>query len=121
MMRPRMWRLLVVAIALAACRSATTSFDYPDDLTHPNYVKRSMAVQRFGELKDRSQLPDAFQLLLDDEAHIRAMAYEAIRALSPDGEDFGYRPYLSPAVRIGIVARWEAWWRKSQMEEAADG
>ena len=29
----------------------------------------------------------------------------------PDGEDFGYRPYLSPEVRAGIAARWEAWWR----------
>ncbi len=121
MMRPRMWRFLVLALALAACRSATTSFEYPDDLTHPNYVKRSMAVQRFGELKDGSQLPDAFRLLLDEEAHIRAMAYETIRELSPGGEDFGYRPYLSEPVRIGIVTRWEAWWRKTQAGEAADG
>ena len=121
MMRPRMWRLSLVALALAGCRSTTTSFDYPDDLTHPNYVKRSQAVQRFGELKDRSQLPDAFRLLLDQEAHIRGMAYETIRALSPDGEDFGYRPYLAPDVRIGIVARWEAWWSKSQAGEVADG
>ena len=121
MMRPRMWRFCVVAMALAACRSATTSVDYPDDLTHPNYVKRSMAVQQFALRKDRSQLPGAFQLLLDEESHIRAMAYETIRALSPDGEDFGYRPYLSPDVRIGIVQRWEAWWRKAQTGEAADG
>jgi hypothetical protein len=121
MMRPRMWRFLVVALALAACKATTTSVDYPDDLTHPNYVKRSMAVQRFGVLKDRSQLPGAFQLLLDEEAHIRAMAYETIRELSPGGEDFGYRPYLAPAVRIGIVQRWEAWWRKTQTGEAADG
>jgi hypothetical protein len=121
MMRPRMWRFSVVALVLAACRSTTTSFDYPDDLTHPNYVKRSMAVQRFGELQDSSQLPDAFRLLLDEEAHIRAMAYETIRALSPDGEDFGYRPYLSEAVRVGIVTRWEAWWRKTRTGEAADG
>jgi hypothetical protein len=121
MMRPRMWRLLVLWLALAGCRSVGTSFEYPDDLTHPNYVKRSMAVRQFGELKDRSQLPDAFRLLLDEESHIRAMAYETIRELSPDGEDFGYRPYLSEDVRIGIVTRWEAWWRKTQAGEAADG
>jgi len=121
MMRPPMWRFLAVALALVACRSTTTTFDYPDDLTHPNYVKRSRAVQRFAELRDRTQLPDAFQLLLDEEAHIRAMAYETILALSPEGEDFGYRPYLAPAVRVGIVVRWEAWWRKSQAGEVADG
>ena len=121
MMLPRMWRFSIVALALAACLPKTTSFDYPDDLTHPNYVKRSMAVQRFGELQDRSQLPDAYQLLLDDDAHIRAMAYETIRGLSTDGEDFGYRPYLSEAVRVGIVLRWEAWWRKTRTGKAADG
>ncbi|MHC4549050.1 MAG: hypothetical protein ACYTEZ_09740 [Planctomycetota bacterium] len=117
----RYGRSLSALAVLAACRAVSTSFEYPGDLRHPSYVKRSMAVRRFAELEDRTQLPDAFRLLLDEEAHIRAVAYETIRALSPDGEDFGYRPWLPEDVRIGIVMRWEAWWRKSQAGEAAGG
>jgi len=106
-----------LVLLCAACRSVSTDFRYPEDLYHPNYVKRSKAVRRFAVLKDVSALPRAFSLLLDGEAHIRAVAHETIRGMMVDGEDFGYRPYLSEEVRIGIVARWEAWWVQSQGED----
>jgi len=101
-----------------------TSYRYPDDLFHPDYVKRSKAVAEFAEREDRSQLPEAFRLLLDDDANIRLVAYEAIRGMSDGAEDFGYRPYLPPEIRYGIVTRWRAWWEKSGTEppaEASDG
>jgi hypothetical protein len=106
-------------LVLGAC-GVTTSFRYPEDLNHPNYVKRSKAVREFAALKDESRLPGAFDLLMDQEAHIRALAHEAIRAMMPDGEDFGYRPYLSESTRAGIVARWEAWWLTGPSRGAQD-
>jgi hypothetical protein len=98
-------------LLLGACKAATTSFDYPEDLTHPNYVQRSKAVQRFAELRDREQLPRAFALLLDEEAHIRLVADRTLREMMPDAPDFGYRAYLPEADRIRTAAAWEAWWR----------
>ena len=106
----RMGELALGALILAACGATTTGYRYPDDLYHANYVKRSMAVRHFAVIEDSSQLPDAFVLLMDQEGQIRATAHRAIVALTPGGEDFGYRPYLSEQVRAGIVARWEAWW-----------
>ncbi len=106
--------LVLVLAVLGACRGVTTSYTYPDGLTHPNYVKRTRAVRQFAAERDASQLPAAFDLLLDEEDHIRLLAHEAIKAMSPDGKDFGYRSYLPESVRIGIVARWEAWWVAQQ-------
>ncbi len=105
--------LLGLLLATGACRAVETHAQYPQDLYHPDYVKRSKAVATFAEQKDRSQLPDAFQLLLDDDANIRLVAYGAIREMSPGAEDFGYRPYLPQDVRFGIVVRWQAWWVKT--------
>jgi len=79
-----------------------------------------MATMEFARLEDGSQLPRAFDLLLDRESSIRAAAHDTIRDLS-GGEDFGYLPYLSEDVRIGIVARWQAWWVKSRAGEASGG
>jgi hypothetical protein len=126
MMRPPMrviaWILAAGALSVACTRKTTTTFVYPDDLTHPSYVKRTKAVREFAARKDASRLPDAFSLLLDREAHIRSMAYDAIRSMSPEGRDFGYRPYLSADVRAGIVERWEAWWVAQEAgRESADG
>lgn len=106
-------------LALGTCKATSTSFDYPDDLTHPNYVKRSLAAQRFAELRDEEQLPRAFGLLLDEEAHIRLLADRTLRAMMPDAPEFGYRPYLAEADRIRTAGDWEAWWRSSRGE--ADG
>ena len=102
-------RATLVVVLLGGCRGITTTYNYPDDLTHPNYVKRTKAVQHFAEARDVSQLPAAFDLLLDEEDHIRSVAYEALKSMS-DGKDFGYRSYLPESVRIGVVARWAAWW-----------
>ncbi|MHC5012816.1 MAG: hypothetical protein ACYTG6_18040 [Planctomycetota bacterium] len=112
-------RVLPFLLVLGAC-SATTSYRYPQDLNNPNYVKRSKAVREFVAKKDESRLPRAFELLMDDEAHIRALAHEAIRDMMPNGEDFGYRPYLSESVRAGIVARWQAWWLAGATAGAKD-
>ena len=111
-------RLPLALILIPACRGVTTDYRYPYDLTHPNYVKRTKAAREFAGSRDRAQLPEAFDLLMDEEAHIRSLAYEAIKAMSADGTDFGYRSYLPAAVRIGIVERWEAWW---VAQEAARG
>lgn len=105
--------LLPALLALGGCRAVETHATYPEDLHHPDYVKRSKAVAIFADKKDREQLPGAFELLLDDDGQIRLMAYGVIRELSPGGEDFGYRPYLPPDVRFGIVVRWQAWWEKT--------
>ena len=125
MMRPsmRVFALILVAGALsvACARKTTTSYAYPADLMHPNYVKRTKAVREFAARRDESQMPDAFALLLDREAHIRSIAYEAIRSMSPEGRDFGYRPYLAADVRAGIVERWESWWVAQSAGESADG
>jgi len=105
-----------------ACRGVTTSYVYPDDLTHPDYVKRTKAVREFAERRDRERLPSAFDLLLDEEGQIRAMAHETLRAMMPGGEDFGYRPYLPPKTLRGIVARWKAWWlEQRRTREAGNG
>lgn len=106
-------RLILAALALSGCRAVETEAEYPEDLYHPDYVKRSKAVAMFAGRKDREQLPDAFRLLLDEDAQIRLVAYGAIKDLSPGGEDFGYRPYLPRELRYGIVARWQAWWEKN--------
>jgi hypothetical protein len=106
-------RGLLALLLWAGCRAVETHAEYPQDLYHPDYVKRSKAVAEFAEQRDRSQLPQAFELLLDDDAHIRLMAYTAIRDMSPGAEDFGYRPYLPQDVRYGIVVRWQAWWVKN--------
>ncbi len=90
-----------------------THVQYPQDLYHPDYVKRSKAVAEFAGQRDKAQLPAAFQLLLDDDANIRLVAYATIRDLSPGAEDFGYRPYLPQDVRYGIVVRWQTWWVKN--------
>ena len=117
--RPRFPRLrgLPALVLLAAitggCVTAETKARYPEDLYHPDYVKRSKAVAEFAEQRDRSQMPEAFRLLLDDDANIRLVAYDTIRQMSPGGEDFGYRPYLERDVRFGIVQRWQTWWVRS--------
>ena len=105
--------LLLGVAAAVGCRAVETHADYPADLYHPDYVKRSKAVAEFAGQRDRKQLPKAFQLLLDDDANIRLVAYLTIRDLSPGAEDFGYRPYLSQDVRFGIVTRWQVWWVKN--------
>jgi hypothetical protein len=105
------WAFVCILIAIAGgCFTTETKARYPEDLYHPDYVKRTKAVAEFAEQRDKSQMPDAFQLLLDDDANIRLVAYHAIREMSPGGEDFGYRPYLPQDVRFGIVQRWQTWW-----------
>jgi len=104
--------LLGLLVVAAGCVARETHAEYPRDLYHPDYVRRSKAVAEFAERGDKSQLPQAFELLLDDDAHIRLVAYEAIREMSPGAEDFGYRAYLPQDVRFGIVVRWQAWWVK---------
>ena len=111
---------MLILVVLGGCRGVTTSYTYPDDLTHPNYVKRTKAVQQFVRERDASQLPEAFDLLLDEEDHIRSLAYSALKAMSLGGKDFGYRSYLPESVRIGIVQRWVAWW-ESQRKGGTSG
>ena len=113
-------RFWVLLLALTGCISATTEADYPDDLYSPNYVLRTQAALEFAGLRDESQLPDAFDLLLDSEGQIRALAWTTIRSLTPGERDFGYRPYLEEDVRWGIVARWRAWWIADREDAAAD-
>jgi hypothetical protein len=103
---------------VGGCISRETHARYPEDLHHPDYVKRTKAVAEFAQRLDRSQMPDAFRLLLDDDANIRLVAYEAIRQMSPGGEDFGYRPYLPQDVRFGVVSRWQTWWERNGGEPA---
>lgn len=102
--------ILLFASALAACRGVVTGYSYPDDLSHPNYVKRSQAVREFAATSDRAQLPRAFALLNDPEGHIRAIAHRALRALMPAEEDFGFDPSLPEQERVRIAATWKAWW-----------
>ncbi|MGQ0612457.1 MAG: hypothetical protein ACT4PV_01730 [Planctomycetaceae bacterium] len=110
--------LLLAALLLAGCRGVETSYRYPDDLWHPNYVKRTKAAREFAARSDATQLPRAFDLLLDREDHIRDMAYLTLRTLSAGGRDFGYKPWMPEPVREGIVARWRAWWEAGQPGEA---
>ena len=78
----RIGRFWVLLLALTGCISATTEADYPDDLYSPNYVLRTQAALEFAGLRDESQLPDAFDLLLDSEGQIRALAWTTIRSLA---------------------------------------
>ena len=112
---------MLALVVLGGCRGVTTQYTYPDDLIHPNYVKRTKAVQQFVRERDASQLPEAFDLLLDEEDHIRSLAYSALKKMSPGGRDFGYRTYLPESVRIGIVQRWVAWWESEQGEGGTSG
>ncbi len=117
MMPTKMRRLgagFLLLLASAGCRAVTTSYIYPDDLTHPDYVKRSKAVRQFLEEKDVSQLPAAFDLLEDEDGQIRAMAFLAIREMSRDGIDWGYAPYFDAKKRREIVRRWRNWWVAGQ-------
>ena len=104
----------LLLLAAGGCRAVTTSYIYPDDLTHPDYVKRSKAVQQFVADKDVSQLPAAFALLNDEDGQIRAMAFLAIREMSRDGTDWGYAPYLAAKTRREVVRRWRHWWVSGQ-------
>ncbi|MGH7163597.1 MAG: hypothetical protein ACREID_08940 [Planctomycetota bacterium] len=121
MRRRRRAFLLALIAAAPACRAVETNYAYPADLDHPNYVRRTKAVREFVERQDAAQLPRAFDLLLDSQPYIRAMAYRTIRSLSRDGRDFGYRPYLEETVRRGIVARWRSWWEAGQPAPEAAG
>jgi len=116
-------RFLPLVAVVAGCLKTETHVEYPGDLYHPDYVKRSKAVAEFARRQDKTQLPEAFRLLLDDDANIRLVAYETIRDLSPGAEDKGYRPYLPRDVRFGIVVRWQTWWVKTEGkgEAAGDG
>ncbi len=111
--------LLLAALLLAGCRGVETSYRYPDDLWHPNYVKRTKAAREFASRADQAQLPRAFELLLDREDHIRDLAYHTLRALSAGGRDFGYKPWMAEPIRAGIVARWRAWWEAGQPADAS--
>jgi hypothetical protein len=82
-------------------------------------VKRSKAVAEFARRRDESQLPEAFRLLLDEDAGIRLVAYMTIRDLSPGNEDYGYRPYLPRDVRFGCATRWQAWWKNGRPADGA--
>ena len=116
----RIARSWILLLALTGCISATTQADYPEDLYSPNYVLRTQAALEFAGRRDESQLPDAFDLLLDSEGQIRALAWTTIRSLTPGERDFGYRPYLDEDVRWGIVARWRASWIAGREDDAAD-
>jgi len=104
------WGLLLLGVVTAGGCAYETHIEYPEDLYHPNYVKRSKAVAEFARRKDKSQLPQAFELLLDEDANIRLVAHETIRELTPDHDDKGYRPYLPLELRYAIVVRWQAAW-----------
>jgi len=113
-MRPIMARRLPPACLLALCAScvgATTGLDYPADLGSPNPVRRTRAAREFAVRQDRDRALQAFCLLRDTEAQVRLLVYDALKGMSPGGEDLGYRPYLEEDVRDGTSARWEAWWR----------
>ena len=113
MMPKNMHRLgagCLLLLAAGGCRAVTTSYIYPDDLTHPDYVKRSKAVRQFAAERDVSQLPAAFDLLNDEDGQIRAMAYLTIREMSRDAIDWGYLPYLDAKTRRETVRRWRGWW-----------
>ena len=121
MMRGPMGKWTAVIVLLAACRAVTTSYSYPGDLSHPNYVKRTKALRHFAESNDRTHLGEAFPLLLDEESHIRMVAYRAIKGMMPGGRDFGYHPTLEVHDRIRLAQEWEAWWRTTRTSEGADG
>ena len=114
-MRPIMARRLLPACLLVvsgSCVGATTGLDYPRDLGSPNPVRRTRAAREFAIRRDRERALQAFCLLRDTEGQVRLLVYDALKEMSPEGEDFGYRPYLEPDVRTGTAARWEAWWRQ---------
>lgn len=125
MMRARMCRLAagltLVLLLIPACRGVSTSYRYPQDLSHPDYVKRSKALRHFAQERDADRLPQAFPLLTDEDANIRMLAHRSIASLMPGGEDFGYRPYLPAAQRIRLAAQWQAWWEKGGAREAEGG
>ena len=76
-------------------------------------LKRTIQKTGFAASKDASQLPAAFDLLLDEEGQIRSIAFSAIREIMPEGEQvayYGYQPYLPDTVRVGMVERLEALW-----------
>lgn len=113
-------RFGALLILFASCRAVETDYSYPEDLDHPNYVKRSKAALELAQRKDASRFPAAFDLLNDEEAHIRLIVYETARELS-GGRDFGYRPHLERRVREGTAARWRAWWEAGKPAEDAGG
>ncbi|NJN14273.1 MAG: hypothetical protein HC813_01035 [Planctomycetes bacterium] len=100
-------------LTLASCRGVTTSYRYPEDLRHPNYMKRSHAVRQFVREQDRGQIAEAFHLLNDAEGHIRALACGALREMVGGEQEFGYQPFLPEADRVRISAAWRAWWETS--------
>jgi len=117
----RFRRLLGAFLIFAACRAVETPYEYPDDLDHPNYVKRAMAVRDFAARRDEERLPEAFRLLHDDDAGIRNLAWQTLKSMMPEERDFGYRPFDPRDVREGAATRWEAWWRKAEGGKADRG
>jgi hypothetical protein len=105
---------LVLFACLAACRTQT-KYDYPEDLSSSNYLKRTYAAQEFAQRKDVSSASQAFVLLTDEHITLRSLAHETLRELSA-GEDFGYRSDLSELDRRRVALRWQSWWERSDRE-----
>ena len=121
MMRGVMLRYAIPVCAwglLTSCVGVTTDARYPEDLRSPNPVARTRATREFARRLDPERAPEGFRLLEDPEAQVRLLAWTALRTMTPDGNDHGYRPHLEPDVRAGTAARWRAAWERRAADAA---
>src|SRR6185503_7605573 len=86
---------------------APGGFRWQDDPPPP------LAALELITLKGLSQMP--VPMLIDaldsEDAYQREVAGQELRLRT--GQDFGYRPDLSPERRARVIAEWKKWWAEN--------
>ncbi|MBN2584620.1 MAG: HEAT repeat domain-containing protein [Planctomycetes bacterium] len=70
------------------------------------------AAEAMGDAPHVDYVPTLVQRLSETNPRLTAAATEALRKIT--GQDFGYRPYASAAVRSKALADWRQWYARSQ-------
>ena len=103
---------LLLGSSSCASTSDPASGDLAADLHHKDprvRVEALIQAQREGRV-------DLIDLLLENLGHndgpVRMVSATALRRLT--GEDFGFKPYGTPAEQVDAVGRWQCWWNRNR-------
>ena len=92
--------VLVVATALAGCAPPARLGDFDS----PDPASKLYAINRAGEARDASKIPQLVDQLDSDDPAVRLFAIEALERIT--GERLGYNPYDDEVERRESVQRW---------------
>ncbi len=90
--------VLVTGFARCAPPARTGDFDSPDP------ASRLYAINRAGESKDVTKIPQLVDQLDCDDPAVRLFAIDALERIT--GERLGYNPYADDIERRDAVDRW---------------